>query len=110
MGREQLESWGRKRRGVNNPRDGRGHVQETTKEEAIAAAERKSSGASEMSISQEILVLDLGDDQSPQYREKSGLEANNNYYTNSELPSELMGSARFCCCCYSYDVKTVDIE
>ncbi|XP_037783567.1 uncharacterized protein LOC119579740 [Penaeus monodon] len=83
VGREQLESWGRKRRGVNNPRDGRGHVQETTKEEAIAAAERKSSGASEMSISQEILVLDLGDDQSPQYREKSGLEANNNYYTNN---------------------------
>nr|XP_027218455.1 uncharacterized protein LOC113810982 isoform X1 [Penaeus vannamei] len=87
VGREQLESWGRKRRGVNNPRDGRGHVQETTKEEAIAAAERKSSGASEMSISQEILVLDLGDDQSPQYREQSELEANNNYYTNSELPN-----------------------
>ena len=60
-----------------------GHVQETTKEEALASARRSSAGAEdEMSISQEILVLDLGDQQEPQFKYTTKLSAKDNYYTN----------------------------
>ncbi|XP_064117624.1 uncharacterized protein LOC135223045 [Macrobrachium nipponense] len=91
IGREQIESWGRKRRGISSSsmRGARGHVQETTKEEALrAAALTSSTGGDEMSISQEILVLDLGDDQDPQYKENQQYDPYNEYYTNNTFTYE----------------------
>nr|XP_053644382.1 uncharacterized protein LOC128696968 [Cherax quadricarinatus] len=90
VGREKLFSWGRKRRGVSTANRAWGQVQETTKEEALAAAQAltASSGNDEMSISQEILVLDLGDDQSPQYRNDPVPEANRNYHKNNTYTFE----------------------
>lgn len=72
VGKEQFLSFGRKKRGVGNPRKARGHAQETTKEEAMAEAKALTSTSgddNEMSISQEILVLDFGDEQQAQYRD-----------------------------------------
>ncbi|XP_068200882.1 uncharacterized protein tyn [Palaemon carinicauda] len=89
IGREQIESWGRKRRGISDMRSSRGHVQETTKEEALrAAALTASSGGDEMSISQEILVLDLGDEQDQQYKENMQYDPYNEYYTNNTFTYE----------------------
>ncbi|XP_045110752.1 LOW QUALITY PROTEIN: uncharacterized protein LOC123504352 [Portunus trituberculatus] len=72
VGKEQMLSFGRKKRGVGSPRKARGHAQETTKEEAMAEAKALTSTSgdeNEMSISQEILVLDFGDEQQAQYRD-----------------------------------------
>lgn len=89
IGREKIQSWGRKRRGVSSGRGARGHVQETTKEEAMASASLVStSGSDEMSISQEILVLDLGDEQSPQYKNEPGHNPYNDYYSNNTFNYE----------------------
>ncbi|XP_045606053.2 uncharacterized protein tyn isoform X2 [Procambarus clarkii] len=118
MGREKLFSWGRKRRNTNSSMDAWGHVletikdealvasrkrrgvknskgawgqvQETTKEEALAASQAlaSSSDNDEMSISQEILVLDLGDDQSPQYRSEPVPEATRSYHRNNTYTFE----------------------
>ncbi|KAK3864027.1 hypothetical protein Pcinc_030252 [Petrolisthes cinctipes] len=108
-GRETVLSWGRKKRDVtplgrrireanirkardmSSMKSVRGHVQETTKEEAMAAAEAmasvSSSNSDEMSISQEILVLDLGDEQSPQYRDPHP-QPNRSYRNNSTYTYE----------------------
>ncbi|KAG7154922.1 hypothetical protein Hamer_G025185 [Homarus americanus] len=98
VGRESFQSWGRKRRGVNSlqgawgrtrrgvnsVQEAWGHVQETTKEEAMASSHSYSTPSSddEMSVSQEILVLDLGDDQRPQYRNEPAPEATRSYHRN----------------------------
>lgn len=85
VGREQVFSWGRRKRGVGSPRTSRGHAQETTKEQALAEAQARTATTTdgdEMSISQEILVLDLGDDQSPQYRYDPTADVPTSHQTN----------------------------
>ena len=70
---------------------GTGHVQETTKEAALAAVNSALSKAGvevgkeeEMSISQEILVLDLGDELAQHYKSgpKQEVSETDPYYTN----------------------------
>ena len=91
-GRDKIESWGRKKRHARSL--GRGHVQETTKEAALAAAAAHRSdnqlptvvsdsvSKEEMSISQEILVLDLGDEIEKNYKRQPSVAEPNPYYTN----------------------------
>ncbi|XP_063872644.1 uncharacterized protein LOC135107016 isoform X1 [Scylla paramamosain] len=94
VGKEQMFSWGRKKRGVSSPRKARGHAQETTKEEAMAEAKALTSTSgdeNEMSISQEILVLDFGDEQQAQYRDdpakpSAGRQANHTHTYDFEGP------------------------
>lgn len=76
IGRDVIRSFGRKRRNVRSVAGGRGQVQETTKEAALADAAAVSrslpldnaNSEEEMSISQEILVLDLGDETADHYK------------------------------------------
>jgi len=74
---------------------GRGHVQETTKEDAlgssrsdVAAVIDDNDKKEEMSISQEILVLDLGDEIASHYKsEPSSIDETDPFYTNGTIPS-----------------------
>jgi len=88
-GRDTVDSYGRKRRSVDAVVEsvrsgrsvaaylGRGHVQETTKEAAIAALAAKAveegGEDEEMSISQEILVLDLTEELAEDSAEEGGV-------------------------------------
>ncbi|XP_018027099.1 serine-rich adhesin for platelets-like isoform X3 [Hyalella azteca] len=74
-GRDVVRSYGRRKRNVRSLSDGRGHVQETTKEAALAAAailpvdaSEAGNAEEEMSISQEILVLDLGEEAADHFK------------------------------------------
>ncbi|MCL4137100.1 UNVERIFIED_CONTAM: hypothetical protein GTU68_059368, partial [Idotea baltica] len=82
-GKTTVQSFGRKRRGLSQ-QSIRGDISQTTKEEAMASSKGVSkSSDEEMSISQEILVLDLGDEQSPQYKRTSKQTVEENLFTNT---------------------------
>ena len=77
-GTDAVESYGRRRRRGVRSLPHRGQSHKLTKEQF------EEENSNEMSISQEILVLDLGDEQLPQRRRtQESMNSNDNYYNNS---------------------------